>query len=95
MVGRTSKNWGAEAGHYDGGQLGSGLVEGMEDDFADLAGYGVEDEEEEDGDQDQQQQQHKDAPVLAPDEDEGLQRVHKPAEGGFGAAAGGVGGKVV
>lgn len=96
MVGRTSKNWGAEAGHYDGGQLGSGLVEGTEDDFADLAGYGVEDEEEEDGDQDQQQQQHEDAPVPAPDEeDEGLQRVHKPVEGGFGAAAGGVGGKVV
>lgn len=77
MVGRTSKNWGAEAGHYDGGQLGSGLVEGIEDDFADLAGYGVEDEEEEDGDQDQQQQQHKDAPVPAPDEDEGLQQLFK------------------
>lgn len=71
-------------------------MEGAEDDLADLAGHGVEDEEEEDGDQGQQQQQHKDAPIPAPDEeDEGLQRVHKPVKGGFGAAAGEVGGKVV
>ena len=66
-----------------------GVVEGAEDDLADLPGHGVKDEEEEDSDQRQQQQQHQDAPVPAPDEDdEGLQQVHKPVEGSFGAAAG-------
>lgn len=71
------------------GQLGSGLVEGPEDDLADLAGHGVEDQEEEDGDQGQQQQQHQDAPVPAPDEeDESLKWVHKPVEGSFRAAVG-------
>ena len=68
------------------GELGA--VEGAEDDLADLPGHGIKDEEEEDSDQCQQQQQHQDAPVPAPDEDEGLQRVHKPVEGGFGAAVG-------
>lgn len=68
------------------GQLGSGLVEGAEDGLADLAGHGVDKQEEEDGDQGQQQQQE--APAPAPDEeDEGLQRVHKPVEG-FRAAVG-------
>lgn len=61
-------------------------MEGTEDDLADLPRYGVEDKEEEDDDQRQQQQQHQDAPVPAPDEeDKGLQWVHKPVEGGFGA----------
>lgn len=70
-------------------QLGSGLVDRAEDDPANLARHGVEDEEEEDRDQDQEQQQHQDAPVPAPDEeDEGLQGVHKPVEGGFRAAVG-------
>lgn len=65
-------------------------MERVEDDPADLARHGVEDEEEEDGDERQQQQQQQDAPVPAPDEeDEGLQRVHEPVEGGFGAAVGG------
>lgn len=69
------------------GELGA--VEGAEDDLADLPRHGIKDEEEEDSDQCQQQQQHQDAPVPAPDEeDEGLQRVHKPVEGGFGAAVG-------
>lgn len=71
------------------GQWGSGLVEGPEDDLADLAGHGVEDQEEEDGDQGQQQQQHQDAPVPTPDEeDESLKWVHKPVEGSFRAAVG-------
>lgn len=66
-----------------------GAVEGAENDLADLPGHGVKDEEEEDSDQRQQQQQHQDAPVPAPnEEDEGLQRVHKPIEGGFRAAVG-------
>lgn len=66
-----------------------GAVEGAENDLADLPGHGVKDEEEEDSDQRQQQQQHQDAPVPAPnEEDEGLQRVHKPVEGGFRAAVG-------
>lgn len=66
-----------------------GVVQGLEDDLADLAGHAVEDEEEEDDDQRQQHQEHQDAPVPAPDEeDEGLQRVHKPVERGFGTAVG-------
>lgn len=66
-----------------------GVVEGLEDDLADLAGHAIEDQEEEEDDQRQQHQEHQDAPVPAPDEeDEGLQRVHKPVEGGLGAAVG-------
>lgn len=64
-----------------------GLV--FEDDLTDLSRDGVEDEEEKDSDERQQQQQHQDAPVPAPDEeDESLQGVHEPVEGGFGAAVG-------
>lgn len=58
-------------------------MEGAEDDLADLAGHGVEDEEE-DRDHYQEQHCHQDVPVPAPDEeDEGLQWVHIPVEGGF------------
>ena len=66
------------------GQLGA--VEGADGDLADQARPGVEDEEQ---DRDQHRQQLQDAPVPAPDEEDGgPQRVHKPVEGGFGAAAG-------
>lgn len=65
------------------------FVDGAEDDLADLSRDGVEDEEEEDRDERQQKQQDQDAPVPAPDEeDEGLQGVHKPVEGGSGPAVG-------
>lgn len=65
----------------------SGVVEGADGDLVDQARPGVGDEEEEDSDQRRQQQQ--DAPAPAPDEEDGdLLRVHKPVEGGFGAAAG-------
>lgn len=40
-------------------------MEGAEDDLADLAGDGVEDQKKEDGDERQHQQQHQDAPVTA------------------------------
>lgn len=64
-------------------------MDGAEDDLTDLSRDGVEDEKKEDSDERQQQQQHQDAPVPAQDEeDESLQGVHKPVEGGFGAAVG-------
>lgn len=69
--------------------LGLVFVDWAEDDLADLSRDGVEHKEEEDGDERQQQQHHQDAPVPAPDEeDESLEGVHKPVEGGFGAAVG-------
>lgn len=81
---------GRSGGWVWGQSLGLVFVDGTEDDLADLSRDGVEDEEEEDGDQhQQQQQQHQDAPVPAPDEeDESLEGVHKPVEGGFGVAVG-------